>query len=229
MNHAFFLTLLFGLSTVVFAQSRPVGKPNQGTLIDGECLPQEGEGYMQLYRDMERIWGARPMITMIQKAAADVVQRYPDRDRLQVEDISAKEGGDIDGHGSHENGLDVDLGYFKANGIEHDPVKTGQKYAPSMVVDNKPSGNFDIERNWELIKALHRHGNVQKVFMDQILKNELCRYAKSRKDYAANVNVLRSIRHETNHQDHIHVRLRCPATAKKCVNLPDPPPGSGCP
>lgn len=214
---------------LAFAQSRPIGTPNQGLLEDAECLPESGEGYMQLFRDMQRIWGATPMIDMIQKTAADMSRRYPGRDRLQVEDISAENGGDIDGHGSHENGLDVDLGFFKVNGIEHDPRATGQMYAPKMVEGGRPTANFDLERNWELMKTLHRHGNVQKVFIDQVLKNEMCRYAKSKGDYNSNIQVLRSLRHETNHQDHIHVRLRCPANAKKCVNLPDPPAGSGCP
>lgn len=226
MNFVLLFTLII---SAAFGQSRPVGKPNDGILIDGECLPQEGEGYMQLFRETERIWGTQPMISMLKETASDISRRYPGRDRLQVEDISAKEGGDIDGHGSHENGLDVDIGYFKANGIEHDPKKTGQTYAPSMVEGNRPSANFDVERNWELMKALHRHGKVQKIFMDDVLKKELCNYAKSKKDYASNISVFRSIRHETNHADHIHVRLRCPATAKKCINLPDPPPGSGCP
>lgn len=229
MKFAFLFGLYLISFSVAYGQARPVGKPNDGILIDGECLPQEGEGYMQLFRETERIWGAHPMISMLKETASDISRRYPGRDRLQVEDISAKNGGDIDGHGSHENGLDVDIGYYKANGIEHDPIKTGQTYAPSMVEGNRPSANFDVERNWELVKALHRHGNVQKVFMDQTLKKELCNYAKSKKDYASNINVLRSLRHEENHADHIHVRLRCPATAKKCVNLPDPPPGSGCP
>lgn len=184
---------------------------------------------MQLYRDMERIWGAEPMIDMIQKAAMDMARKYPGKDRLQVEDISAKEGGEIEGHNSHENGLDVDLGYFKADGVEHDPIKKGQYYADPMVINGKISPNFDVERNWELMKALHRHGNVQKIFVDQVLKNEFCRYAKSKGELAANVEVLRSLRHVTNHQDHMHVRLRCPKGATRCKNAPEAPAGSGCP
>lgn len=223
------LTFTFMPAVVLSQSARPIGSPNAGTLVNGECLPQDGEGYMQLFRDMDRIWGTNTMITMIQRAASDVSRKYPGKDRLQVEDISAKEGGDIDGHSSHENGLDVDLGYYKANGIEHDPIAKKQMYADPMVINGKVSPNFDVERNWELMKALHRHGDVQKIFVDQTLKNELCRFAKSKNEYASNVNVLRSLRHETNHQDHLHVRLRCPAGAKKCVNQPDPPKGSGCP
>lgn len=205
-----------------------MGSPDNGHLEHADCLPEAGEGYMQLFRDVERIWGTMPLISMIQKSSADLSNKYPGRDRLQVEDMSAKKGGRIDGHKSHTNGLDVDLGYFKSDGIEHDPVAKNQYYADSMVIDGKISPNFDVERNWELMKALHKHGNVQKIFIDAVLKKEFCKYAKAKNDYSANIQVLRSLRHETNHADHMHVRLRCPATEKKCVNQPDPPAGSGC-
>jgi penicillin-insensitive murein DD-endopeptidase len=221
--------LTFLLSMSAFSQSKSIGAPDNGSLVDADCLPEQGEGYMQLYRDMERIWGADPMIDMIQKTASDMSKRYPGKDRLQIEDISAKEGGAIEGHGSHENGLDVDIGFYKADSVEHDPIKKKQYYADPMVINGKVSPNFDVERNWELMKAFHRHGNVQKIFVDQVLKNEFCRYAKSKGDYSANIQVLRSLRHVTNHKDHMHVRLRCPKGAAQCKNLPEPPTGSGCP
>lgn len=223
-----FFALLI-LSSGIWAKSMPLGSYTNGSLINGECLPESGDGYMQLYREMERIWGTLPLVNMIQKSAADLATKYPGRDRLQVEDLSAKEGGDIDGHASHENGLDVDLGYMKANGVEHDPVKTGQMYAPSMVNGNTVSENFDVERNWELMKALHRHGDVQRIFVDQVIKNKLCEYAKSKNEYKSSVEVLRSLRHVENHADHLHVRIRCPKDAKKCVNQAELPKGSGCP
>jgi len=225
----FLFIMTLALSSLVFGQSFPIGTPNNGSLENADCLPETGEGYMQLFRDVEHIWGTYPMIDMIQKAAADIARDYPGRDRLQVEDISAKNGGDIDPHGSHENGQDVDLEFFKADGVEHNPSAKHQYYADPMVINGKLSPNFDVERNWELMKALHRHGNVQKIFVDQVLKNELCKYAKSKNDYAKNIQVLRSLRHEKNHEDHMHVRIRCPKNATKCVNLPDPPAGAGCP
>lgn len=223
------LIFTFFLSLSAQSQSRPIGSVDAGSLLNGECLPQDGEGYMQLFRDAQRIWGASPMINMIQKSAADISRRYPNCDRMQVEDISAKGGGDIDGHSSHENGLDVDIGYYKKDCVEHDPIKKKQMYADPMVINNRVSPNFDVERNWELMKSLHEHGDVQKIFVDQVLKNEFCRYAKSKGDYQKNIKVLRSMRHVTNHADHMHVRLRCPPNAKQCRNQPEPPAGSGCP
>jgi len=206
-----------------------VGSPDNGVLQDGECLEESGVGFMQLYRELNHIYATRPMLSMLRKTAAVMEEKYPNRDRLQIEDLSAKNGGDVKGHNSHENGLDVDLGYFKADGIEHDPRTAGTYYAKPMAVNGVVSSNFDVERNWELVKTLHRFGNVQKIFMDQALKNRLCAYAKSTNDFQANQKVLLSIRHVTNHADHMHVRLRCPPDAKQCRNLPEPPTGSGCP
>jgi penicillin-insensitive murein endopeptidase len=208
--------------------SSPVGSADNGYLVNADCLPKEGNGYMQLFRDVDRIWGTLPLINMIQKSAAEMSEKYPNRDRLQVEEMSAKNGGHIDGHKSHTNGLEADIGYFKADGIEHDPLKKNQYYADPMAVNGKVSANFDLERNWELVKAMHKHGDVQRIFMDSALKKELCRYAKEKNDYNGNIQVLRSLRHEENHADHMHVRLRCPKNEKKCVNQPEPPAGSGC-
>jgi len=228
------IQLLLGLLTLlstaeVSAMPEPVGSYDDGELIDGACLPATGAGYMQLFRDVDHIWGTMPLIRMISRTGREMNERFPGRDRMQVEDMSGPDGGPIDPHGSHQNGLDVDIGYFKANGLEHDPKKTGQQYAPSMVEGGKVSQNFDLPRNWAFVKTLHKHGSVQRIFMDQTLKRALCAYAKSSNDYAANIEVLRSIRHVDNHSDHLHVRLRCPPGAKRCVPQADPPKGSGCP
>lgn len=210
--------------------SEAVGAFNNGSLIDPECLQETGEGYMQLYRDVGHIWATSEMIDMLEKTASEMKRRYPGKDRLQVEDMSARSGGDIDGHGSHENGLDVDLGYFKANGIEHVPGPGAQKFAAPMVNGTQVSSNFDLERNWELMKSLHRNGRVSRIFVDENLKNAMCRYAKQNGDYSSNQNVLRSMRHVTNHADHMHVRLACPPNDRRCTDQGQITSGpTGCP
>ena len=208
---------LLSLSLQAMA-SEPVGAFNNGSLIDPECLQETGEGYMQLYKDVNRIWATSEMIDMLEKTASEMKRRYPGKDRLQVEEMSAPNGGEISGHGSHQNGLDVDLGYFKVDGIEHVPGPGAQRFAPSMVNGTQVSSNFDLERNWELMKSLHRNGRVSRIFVDENLKNAMCRYAKQNGDYAANQNVLRSMRHVTNHSDHMHVRLACPVGARRCTD-----------
>ncbi|MFA6238090.1 MAG: penicillin-insensitive murein endopeptidase [Bacteriovorax sp.] len=222
-----YFVLIFMGTTPLFS-SEPVGTSTQGALVDGLALPEMGEGYVHMYRESERFWGTSQMINMLEKAAEDIASKYPGLDRLQVEDIGKIDGGDIDGHASHENGQDVDLGYYKSDRIEHDPIAKNQEFADPMVIKGKVSPNFDLERNWELVKALHRHGDVQKIFIDVVLKNSLCSHAKKIDEYKSHQQVLRSLRHETNHQDHLHVRIRCPKVAKKCRNQPEPPKETGC-
>ncbi len=224
------ITLFFLSLSLQAMASEPVGAFNNGSLIDPECLQESGEGYMQLYRDVNRIWGTSEMIDMLEKTSSEMNRRFPGKDRLQVEEMSARNGGDIDGHGSHENGLDVDLGYFKANGVEHVPGPGNQHFAAPMVNGTQVSSNFDLERNWELMKSLHRNGRVSRIFVDENLKNAMCRYAKQKGDYSSNQNVLRSMRHVTNHADHMHVRLACPANARRCTDQGQITSGpTGCP
>ncbi len=204
------LSLLLVLWSACSFASEPVGYYNQGSLINGECLQESGEGYVQLLRDVGHIYGTSQMIDMLEQTASDMKRRYPGRDRLEIEDIAAKNGGDIDPHGSHENGQDVDIQYFKANNVEE------RGYAPSMVSNGSVSSNFDVERNWELMKSLHRHGSVQMIFMDTVIKNQLIAYARSKNEYSSNLKVINSFHYVPNHDDHLHVRLNCPASARSC-------------
>jgi penicillin-insensitive murein endopeptidase len=198
--------------------SEPIGWYNHGSLIDAECMPEGGDGFevIQLSRDVGHIFGTTEMVKMLKGTAADMKKLFPNLDRMQIEDIAAQNGGHIDPHGSHQNGQDVDIEYFKKDAQEF--VSTSaQPYAPSMVQeDGSVSANFDLKRNWEVMKSLHRHGDVQMIFIDQKLKNSLIDYAREIGEYIPNLKVIQSLHHVENHQDHFHVRLNCPADAKSC-------------
>jgi penicillin-insensitive murein endopeptidase len=226
MKTLFFILTLTCTSPLF--SSEPVGTNNEGSLIDGVPLPERGEGYIHMYHNTNRFWGTEELINMIEATALDMEKKYPGRDRLQVEDLGFKAGGEISRHASHENGLDADIGYYKSDEVEHDPIAKNQVYSDPMVVKEKVIANFDVERNWELMKTLHRHGDVQKIFVDGLLKKAMCAHAKKVGDYSNHLQVLRSLRHEVNHQDHLHVRIRCPKEAKKCVNQKEPVKEIGC-
>ena len=206
-----------------------MGFYSNGSLKNGVDLPHEGTGFMRLYLGEDRGWGTDEMIQMITASAREMDSLYPGFGRLQVEDIGQFGGGEIDGHASHQNGLDVDLTFYRKDGLEHDPVATGETYSPSMVIGGRISSNFDAERNWQFFKLLHRHGNVQRIFVDQVIKNEICREASRVGEKKSYVEVLRSLRHQTNHADHMHVRLRCPVKDKSCKSQAEVAAGSGCP
>lgn len=223
------LPLLFLSFLSVAHASGPVGYYRDGSLENGVNLPVSGEGYMRLFLEHDRGWGAVELINLITASAWQMSRAYPGEARLQVEDLSARFGGKITDHGSHQNGLDADLTYYRIDNLEHEPSRSYQMYSPPMVVNGLISPNFHSEKNWALVKSLHQNGNVNRIFMDQVIKNELCRYARSVGEDQSYSEVLRSLRHEENHQDHLHVRLHCPPGASKCRPQAPPPAGSGCP
>ncbi|WPU65433.1 penicillin-insensitive murein endopeptidase [Peredibacter starrii] len=222
-----FICLCF-ISTA-FAQRlpSPQGFYSKGTILFAQQLPLEGEGFMRLFVHRDRGFGSLEMLNLIKRAALEMNLRYPMRDRMQLGDIAQMKGGQISRHNSHQNGLDADIAYFRVNGMEQLPdVFDG--FNEDMVINGKISENFDFERNWELMKTLHRYGKVQRIFVDEVVKREVCHHAISIGEHDEHVEVLRSLRPFDNHKHHMHVRIRCPDTAKKCVAQEETPAGSGC-
>jgi penicillin-insensitive murein DD-endopeptidase len=96
------------------------------------------------------------------------------------------------------------------------------------VIKGRLSKNFDHQRNWMLMKKFHEHAEVQRIFVDGVIKRALCEYAHRIGEGLTHQHVLRSLRPYVNHAHHLHVRIRCPGHATNCVAQEDPPEGSGC-
>lgn len=225
----FKVIIFLSLISTAMAQRLPSprGFYSKGSILFARQLPLEGEGFMRLFLHRDRGFGSQEMLSLIQKAALEMNLRYPMRDRMQVGDIAQMKGGQISRHNSHQNGLDADIAYFRINGVEQLPdIFDG--FNEDMVINGKLSENFDHERNWELMKSLHRYGKVQRIFVDEVIKRETCHYATSIGEDKEHVEVLRSLRPFENHIHHLHVRLRCPVAAKNCVAQEEVAVGSGC-
>ncbi len=210
------------------AQSDPVGYYSNGSIRNSVKLPDSGPGYIKLFLHRDRAWGTQEMIDLLIHSAGAMNKKFPGMDRLQVGDVSKHDGGDVtDLHSSHQNGLDVDLTYYRVNLVEQRPSQING-FAENMVIRNRISKNFDGARNWEFIKKLHESGDVQRIFVDPVIKKEICRQARLKKELVRFDDILRSIRPYANHADHMHVRLRCPRDARDCTSQEDPPAGTGC-
>ncbi len=135
---------------------------------------------------------------------------------LDVGDISAQKGGPIGRHKSHKNGLDMDIGYF-FNGIDN------QYYGRSALSANKKNFDpkFDRALLWAYLKKMmsHYHDQVYMIFVHPKIKQAMCAEAtrlgelgKSDADPVDPIvfNALRRLYPEPGHDDHFHVRLRCP-------------------
>lgn len=224
-----YLLILVLMLSSVFASELPSprGFYSNGSIQNAVQLSDSGDGFIKLFVPRNRAWGSQEIISMIIDSSAELRQKHPERDRLQIGDIGAQNGGQITRHGSHQNGLDVDLAYLRINNREQRPEDVGG-FDELMVINKKISSNFDIERNWELVKALHKYAEVQRIFMDPLIKKALCAQATKLNELQSQESVLQSIRPYPNHADHLHVRLKCPPYAKECVPQEDTPQGSGC-
>jgi murein endopeptidase len=208
-----------GTTVIVHAASlggsSSIGPPNQGRLSGGVPLPEDSAWLLP--PDRTRAFATTETIAAVTNALDAYALRFPDAAPVQVGELSARRGGEIYGHQSHQSGRDIDIRL-----IAH------------------PSGRgFDGERNWFLVKTLLDAGDVGSIFLNA--KEQTWLRAAAEADVGAETTeaYFMLIDHEPGHTIHMHVRFNCPAGDGRCVGYsqpggtePDPrvsklPPGIG--
>ena len=114
--------------------SAAVGVHTAGRLEHGVKLPAEGREFFTwdpvLRRSPNRAWrrwGTDRLVRVVLGVARDYRAAHPGEARMAVGDLSRPHGGDFGpqfgyiGHASHQNGLDVDVYYPRADGRERAP------------------------------------------------------------------------------------------------------------
>ena len=97
-------------------ESDPGGSPNSGSLSNGIRLPVSGTGYYTYDPRTQREpgglktrWGTAHLIREIMALGEWWARAHPNATAIGIGDLSHRNGGTIDGHSSHQNGLDVDI------------------------------------------------------------------------------------------------------------------------
>lgn len=123
------------------APSVAVGRPNAGRLVRGVLLPAEGPDHATWHPIRKappnaawRRHGTDRLVRTVLRVAREHRAAYPDAPRLLIGDLSRPRGGDFGaavagglGHASHQNGLDIDVYYPRADRLERRP------YTPSQI------------------------------------------------------------------------------------------------
>ena len=124
---------------IEWKRSVAIGSPSAGRLVRGVRLPASGE-YFFTWDPVERRrpnrgWrrvGTDRLVRLVLRVAREYRRANPAAPRMAIGDLSRPHGGDFGprfgyiGHASHQNGLDVDVYYPRADEREKAPRDASQ-------------------------------------------------------------------------------------------------------
>jgi penicillin-insensitive murein endopeptidase len=149
--------------------------------------------------------------------------------RLVVADLSANNGGEAHlFHRSHQSGRDVDLLYYVRDtaGKAFEP-EVMRVFDGKLVAKDGSGVTLDVPRSWQLVKELltAQEAYVQFIFMYRPIAERLIEYATKNGEsdvvLARAIKALKQPGDSAPHNDHMHVRIYCPATDRMygCVDI----------
>jgi murein endopeptidase len=200
-------------------EGQSLGQPWQGKLHDATELPP-GDGYV--IRRPYRAFGTRTTVDFVHHALTDMRDQFPDAHVLAVGDISQEPGGQITQHRSHQSGRDVDIGLV----YKHKPADFPENFVAAT------ADNLDCEATYALLnefaETAKEDGGAQVIFLDFNVQGLLYHWAKEHGEdddvlehlfqYPNRGSSSSIVRHIANHDNHMHVRFKCPSGDTSCSN-----------
>lgn len=205
--------------------AQSIGSYTAGCLSGAVSLPPNGTGYQLMRPTRGRSYGHPDLIRFIESLAQTThLQNWG---VLLIGDLGQARGGPTpSGHRSHQTGLDVDIWYLLSQQAANRSLEFYEREtwsAPSVLAAQ--SDAIDDNR-WspaheKILETAARSPEVDRIFVNPSVKRLLCT-RKSAHDW------LRKIRPWWKHDDHFHVRLKCPLNNKNCAGQEPLPVSDGC-
>ena len=171
----------------------------------------------------KRFYGHPKLVHFIEQLGLQI--RREQLGQLLIGDMAQARGGPMPGgHVSHQSGLDVDIWFLlPPAGNLLDLETTENAVSPSVLRADTQKVDFSqwTAAHRRILYIASQAPSVQRVFVNAAIKKDLCQTFP-------NEPWLRKVRAWYGHDDHFHVRLRCPSDSPLCVTQPDPPEGDGC-
>jgi murein endopeptidase len=197
------------------ADSESIGLPHAGS-IAGAMPLLDGPG-RKITAERWKTWATRSTVLQLDRVLTAWSKRERNAPQVLVSNLSARQGGPLAPHKTHQSGRDVDLGYITRQDGEGPP--TWQHVSAE---------NLDAERTWQLLKLLVQEADVEVIFIDRNLQRLLLKHALKqgtvpKQKLAHWLEVATGernggplVKHVPGHADHLHVRFRCPADERRC-------------
>ncbi len=195
-----------------------IGRASHGRLVRPSVLAPDNAFYI---RRPHRAFGTLHMVENIRQVARLVKARHPKAHKLSVGDLSAKGGGKISHHVSHQSGRDVDLGFYF--------TRKPRGYPKTFITAT--AANLNFAATWTMLRSFadtaDDKGGVYMMFLDYDVQKMLYDWARERGvarsvlhwmfQYPRGRHVREGlIRHEPGHAGHVHVRFKCAPKDKSC-------------
>lgn len=191
--------------------------------------------------ERDNFYGNRRTVEAVLEVARTVRTLVPEAPRLPIGELSNRAGGRIPHHLSHQNGLDVDVYYLQRGDDAERPVVLCRQGRRFEVVDPESGQwrvdeSFELAWNWHLAAAFAARRDVKVIFVGALIESALATWAREQgipaRERRATLAKLHPVfcraprgvespfyrKNWCPHDDHFHVRFRCPRGDRRCRN-----------
>jgi penicillin-insensitive murein DD-endopeptidase len=215
--------LFASVSTPAAMPPQAIGFYTKGCMAGGEQLPITGPDWQVMRLSRNRNWGLPVLVHFLERFASDAHGKdgWPG---LLIGDMAQPRGGPmINGHSSHQVGLDADV-WFRPmpdhvlSREERDTMMSVSLLKDPLTIDPKVWSPLYVK----LLKRVVSYPQVQRIFVNPVIKQKLCEAAGADKSWLAKV------RPWWGHYSHFHIRLACPPGMTECKSQPPVSGDDGC-
>jgi penicillin-insensitive murein endopeptidase len=202
-----------------------IGSYSAGCLKGAVSMPPDGPGFQVMHPARRRYYGHPELIEFLKTLGKEVSNQK--LGVLLLGDLGQPRGGPMPtGHASHQIGLDVDIWYWEPEFLNERTLTLDEREnLNSVSMIDKTSQKIDStrwqERNTLILEAASKNDLVERIFVNPAIKRDLCQTVKDH-------SWLRKLRPWWGHDDHFHVRLKCPEENVRCMEQEAVPEGDGC-
>ncbi|MDR6755317.1 penicillin-insensitive murein endopeptidase [Mycoplana sp. BE70] len=200
------------------------GSYAKGCIAGAVAIPADGPGWQAMRLSRNRRWGHPQMIALLERFSQDAQKLgWPG---LLLGDISQPRGGPmLSGHASHQIGLDADI-WFTPMPDRRLSAQERDELPFTSMLDKSKFLTVD-SRRWtsthaRLVMKAASYPQVERVFVNPAIKKKLC------DTWQGDRSLLGKVRPVYGHDEHFHIRIKCPAGAAGCKPQAAVPTGDGC-